>query len=336
MQVGSVTHIDAHDRDAVHEAFRKMWGAISAEVETVWGGIGPNKTQSPLYHYTTAAGLKGIITSGAIYLTDALYLSDKSELSYGRDLASEVLADRGAQVTGPLRSFFAERVKSFDPLYGPDFQVAFYVASLCSRSDLLSQWRTYGGGALGYALGFDVDSFNDRSKMLYPSFPQARLHRIEYDRKSQREVTEFVVDRCGNLLRADLKVAANKHERAVLESGWFALLVVQLSGLLPRFKHPIFSEELEWRLTCPLLPHEEDKLISYREVGADLVPYMVYPLKLADSDRLPLVELVVAPASEAKLQRRTLSKFLRDAHYPEGTVRIIEPKIPLSLRPPAN
>ena len=51
----------------------------------------PSRLPAALYHYTTSAGLLGIIESNGIYLTDARFLNDSSEITYGRSLFLERL-----------------------------------------------------------------------------------------------------------------------------------------------------------------------------------------------------------------------------------------------------
>jgi hypothetical protein len=47
-----------------------------------------------IFHYTTYRGLQGIIGDGGIFLTDARFLNDASELQYGRDLTLNNLLTR--------------------------------------------------------------------------------------------------------------------------------------------------------------------------------------------------------------------------------------------------
>ena len=59
--------------------------------------LGPEQEASridmPLYHYTDARGLEGIIKSGTIWFTDYRHMNDPSELVHGIDLAHFVADD---------------------------------------------------------------------------------------------------------------------------------------------------------------------------------------------------------------------------------------------------
>ena len=50
-----------------------------------------DKIVRPLYHYTDADGLKGIVENEEIWLTSVLHLNDPSEVNYGIDAARQDL-----------------------------------------------------------------------------------------------------------------------------------------------------------------------------------------------------------------------------------------------------
>ncbi len=292
MQVADDDSIDANDKESVKKAFLAAEETLYADVQREWESIGATRPPSPLYHYTTAAGMKGIIENGSLYLTNALYLGDTSELVYGLELATRMIASRAMNVPAILCNFFERRLKEFDPFRNaPD--VAFYAASFCERRDLLSQWRLYADGAAGYALGFTSDALRDRANFADKTAPPVALLRVEYKRSHQLHLLDFVLNWCCEFLEKNLATATNERERKVLEVGWSGVVAIQLLQLFPRFKNPLFSEECEWRLGC-LLRQQNDNP-SFRPVGRSLVPYIDYPLRLESSNLLPLTELVVGP-----------------------------------------
>jgi hypothetical protein len=60
-----------------------------------------------LWHYTTGAGLLGIVSSGTIYSTQVSCLNDSSEIRYGQDLFKKALTEALSGFVGD------ERVKQF-------------------------------------------------------------------------------------------------------------------------------------------------------------------------------------------------------------------------------
>src|SRR5438876_851599 len=61
------------------------------------------KITVPLYHYTDASGLKGIIENQQIWFTSYQYLNDPSELSFGIDAAQKAI--RAVSAKGPAKAF---------------------------------------------------------------------------------------------------------------------------------------------------------------------------------------------------------------------------------------
>src|SRR5690349_1749557 len=53
--------------------------ALGVEIESLSGAL-----PAHFYHYTDLAGLVGIVDEGGIFLSDARFLNDSSELDFGR------------------------------------------------------------------------------------------------------------------------------------------------------------------------------------------------------------------------------------------------------------
>jgi len=98
------------------------------------------KIPSILYHYTTSAGLMGIIESGNIWTTKTQYLNDKLELRVTFEYICQEIKQQKMGI---------ERTKTDEELNNmvealeciPDVNVS--VASFTKNGDLLSQWRGY-------------------------------------------------------------------------------------------------------------------------------------------------------------------------------------------------
>ena len=48
----------------------------------------------PLFHYTTQAGLLGIIDSRSLWFTDIFYLNDSTEMEYTFSIVGYVLSEK--------------------------------------------------------------------------------------------------------------------------------------------------------------------------------------------------------------------------------------------------
>src|SRR5215470_941549 len=89
-----------------------------------------------LFHYTTQAGLVGIVKSNLLWATNALYLNDSSELRYGLSVARKCLDETKGM--SPVVTEFLRRGRQlldFEAIL-PNHQ--FYVCCFSEEPDLLS------------------------------------------------------------------------------------------------------------------------------------------------------------------------------------------------------
>src|SRR3954447_3391849 len=56
-----------------------------------------------VYHYTSAAGLFGILDSGVLRGSNFAYLNDSSEIRYGEAVVQEILAERLVSASGDAK-----------------------------------------------------------------------------------------------------------------------------------------------------------------------------------------------------------------------------------------
>jgi hypothetical protein len=95
-----------------------------------------------VYHYTASVGLRGIIETGDIWLTNTAFVNDTTEcraLHKARDLFSD------SDFTNKYVREAWEWFKRWPP--GRD---NYYIASFSRERDSLTQWRAYGNFCLGF------------------------------------------------------------------------------------------------------------------------------------------------------------------------------------------
>jgi len=104
-----------------------------------------------LYHYTSAAGLYGIMGSKSLWTSDYRFLNDTSEFRHGWRVVLDAVNRAGAEIR-TMSTLAWDTIELFrqhdDKVYG-------FVGSLSSEGDLLSQWRGYNQGR-GFSIGFDA------------------------------------------------------------------------------------------------------------------------------------------------------------------------------------
>ena len=97
-----------------------------------------------LHHYTGPSGLLGIIDSRSLFLSDASFLNDQSEIIYARDLIATVLAELASAADGPQGRLLQATSRRFLVASKATAALRYYVACFCEDGNLLSQWRAYG------------------------------------------------------------------------------------------------------------------------------------------------------------------------------------------------
>src|SRR5215208_1546206 len=102
-----------------------------------------------LFHYTTSAGLVGIIETGKIWLTKIQYTNDKSELCLALE---QIRTEIDLQQQGMEKTRREEELDAMcKALHGaPTVNVG--VASFTKEDDQLSQWWGYCEIGKGYSL----------------------------------------------------------------------------------------------------------------------------------------------------------------------------------------
>jgi hypothetical protein len=133
----------------------------------------PDVVASPVFHYTTSAGLEGILEGGFIRLTHLADMRDNKEFLYGRNIARDALATLlesalavaaadSTSLADHAQRFFCDGTMSMldeiSPTTGP---FEFYSASFCRRGDDAFLWREYAANGGGFALKLSPDVFAD-------------------------------------------------------------------------------------------------------------------------------------------------------------------------------
>jgi hypothetical protein len=164
----SVDLVPPDMRDALAKFDREAEQIVASFLQTL-----PREPPPLIYQYTNDVGLKGILETGTIWLTDIFSLNDPSELSHGLSHTLNILSAKAA--TGPPESkIFAKDLGAFIQQVGIEKSGHYFMCSFSSCGDDLGQWRAYADNGRGYALGFDgkglKDAFEQGGRPI-PAFP---------------------------------------------------------------------------------------------------------------------------------------------------------------------
>lgn len=261
--------------------------------------------REPLYHYTDAAGLLGILSKQTIWATGVEYLNDAEEVLYARDQLRSALADRLEKLPAPLRpssSNTDERrahrlrqiIQHLDRL---DYGFGLYVACFSEVRDSLSQWRAYGGYAVGFRrvalhdLAADLEKAGNRASHSPNVVCQLRRVRYGVDGRVRAEFAQEAaeLDDAGGGVGPALRGIAQLRKDGL--------------PLLATVKQPSFADESEWRLLAsgPYLQPQ----VAFRVGGLGLIPFAALGFQ-----RDAIQEIVVGPSAEPGLRKQAVRHCL--------------------------
>jgi Protein of unknown function (DUF2971) len=133
----------------------KFDAAADETIKSIGRALDAREPPPVIYHYTNDAGLRGILESGKLWLTDIFNLNDPSELTHGFSHAVSILSKKAADGHRSTKVF----AQAFEKIWtqgGLQASAHFFVGSFSSSGDELGQWRAYADNGRGYTLGFDT------------------------------------------------------------------------------------------------------------------------------------------------------------------------------------
>jgi len=325
-----------------HQAARSATSGKLIPIEQAFlGRLTRGQPPETIFHYTTAAGLLGIVRSNRLWASDLLYMNDSTEVEYGRQLIIDVAAEVAGEAKCPMAQMLC---KSINTVLYPVGMVGggFYAACFCEEGDLLSQWRGYSGGVGGYALGFRVRDLQH----VRASTPERKfvLRPVVYDPTHQRDlIRAFLLEvdcALAELLNGDLA----EREQDVHGIAYVTIQRQMLECMLT-MKNPAFKEEREWRLIHYRSGYgrEPEATVDYRPTRSFIVPYVAlditpmgpeildhmppeHQVDVRAHNRVPLSTVIVGPSGHPQAAVAAIRTMIRDLHM---NADVINSQIPI-------
>jgi len=253
-----------------------------------------------LYHYTSVMGVQGIIEQKAIWATNAQYLNDAQELTFGRNELYEAMMERAEELfpnarpgdggacysmATILRSA-AEQLTPSASMRSGQSEHFIYVSCFCEVDDLLSQWRAYGASG-GVAIGFDTETLANATL----GDQEVRLEQVRYGNDAMVEMVRRVVPQIAPHPRPHPGTQGYLQARQV---AFPALAAV---------KNEAFAEEREWRLLVAGTSNQ--KGLRFRNATLGLIPYVELAF-----DKSAIKEVVVGPGAHQELRKEAIQLLL--------------------------
>jgi hypothetical protein len=237
-------------------------------------------TQLPdhLWHYTSTAGLIGIVKSKKVWASQILMMNDAMEYKEGLEMYRLMLYNKlnnkfSGQLSAVERSFLEHSHSTVGATNSN-----FYVFSLSTLRDSLSQWRAYAQDG-GFSIGFPAAHLKTVA-----ATQQFVLAPCIYDHQLKGRILSEIVNFSLNEFLAQAK-NTNEDNLEKLKETLSSTLMKRVAGVAPFFKHRAFDEESEWRLVSPPLPPAFPE-IGFRPGAMGLIRHYEFNLVTPENPRL--------------------------------------------------
>lgn len=264
-----------------------------------------------LYHYTTAAGLLGMLKrddNNKVVLrmraTHSMYLNDPTEYQYGKMVCKRALMEVEEEL-GIKDNKFSDIIYDNDKEKSRDFlDFAFsaipsklengipYIISLSKAKDNLSMWNTYAHNGNGIALGF-----NSR-KLGY-------IDGIEVQDCYYDDITDNSFCKQYNELKEKLRIQYGKRNEftkyEILDLILDTHIHILHKSFAPFIKHKGYNYEQEVRCVVK----GDNRNIEFRESNGLIIPYIEQ-----DIDIRCLEKIVIGPVLDSERMLASLTILL--------------------------
>ena len=219
-----------------------------------------------LYHYTSADGVIGILSSKELWATNIEFLNDTNEILEAVRVARNIienLIDRDTFSHG--EKLLMNKMRE----HAGSAAKRFYVVSFSETSDSLLHWQAYCSGSGGYAIGFPSKHLSGLAleKSWY-------LAKCIYGHTEKYSVLTEVINSFLEEFRL-LPIPEGQEGDLSKDLVWrFSQHLAQIGTVI---KSDAFSAEAEWRLISPVVPDHDERL-AFRSGIMGIVPYYRFPL----------------------------------------------------------
>lgn len=292
-----------------------------------------------LFHYTSANGLLGILSSGELWSTAYYCTNDESETAAGKGVLSPMFRQETHKMVAendPLVTTFSNRgVDIFDYARGFEQQITgqtfsaicMYITCFCkarTKEDfthgLLSQWRAYGPDG-GYAIQFSrkklsaviektnkaVDIVYELKDVYYDNETPHKLEVMSHKDKFIQAYKNHLKKLSAPLSELLAKKTMSSSIAGLLGGPWESLL-----DYLIQTKNKHFAEEREVRLSLlELTPPDKQVLPTYYfNRNGLIVPYKKTPC--SDFSLLDCIDwIVIGPNPRMDARFKSIKQIVR-------------------------
>jgi len=315
----------------IDERVQRILAEFEASIQQRSGGLGQQNTipvAAALFHYTDAAGLKGIIEKDCLWLTDRIHLNDPSEIAYGMKFALDWCAEKAKTADRLIQLFFGG--------FGTGLPIVmerhgFYVSSFSLAGNVLSQWCRYADDGKGYCVELSPGYLNSGWKTT-SGLVTFSMSYDEDDIKLRQE--RCLSDSLAHIRKEEVfntVAQAGPDAQKEFVVGMQQRITSELLWNAIQFKHAAYRDEQEARVlvTGELVELQSSKMHRTRPRGSELVSYIELPFSPSIRDAGVLRRIRVGPAASAE-SVKSARALLRSVGL--ASVEVIKSEIPYRAR----
>ena len=303
------------------------WPKIVESFPLTIGEVARDNTRIPadasdiFYHYTTHAGLKGILRSGGLRATYRLRMNDACEFKYARNVVYNALNEVGRRYDLPnvAQNLITYTRKNLDKFLNDTTEMSSaYCACLTISTDHPEQWETYAENGNGFAIGFNLCQFlNVQIPLVTREKPYVFCAPVIYTKREQGDFVRRLVEAgiC------DLQTFANKcsqksEDLTALLKRVTEKIVFHLLTFIDFIKAPTYSSEREMRL---ILDPNDGTLkahnIQHYKRDNKSIPFIFINFCIQNTGRLPLEDIKIGPKSSFPEEKAFIEDLLDELGY---------------------
>lgn len=291
-----------------------------------------------LFHYTSEAGLQGILQNKCLWATNAFASNDSSEIILGQKLLARDLeewAKQNDREEDDLKFLFDAPAKISKGV----FLLCFSTVKNYNEEDkkyilengLLSQWRGYGSYAIKFKKndilkGLRKLGLKDGDPIIIGNLDEG----VRYLSESEIDYEEF--KKCDFI---------NEFKEIIISKEWIGIESKMQSGqklleseckkigelmkltLIPRFlvKHKSFKEEQEARVVIDVpINCDKTKIHFHAPYKSHIKLFEEYPTIIENA----IEEIIIGPVSDKKAAKHWVDSMLREFGYKNVKVKYSE------------
>lgn len=256
-----------------------------------------------VFHYTSQAGLLGIVSSKTIRATNILYLNDAREI----EVSIELTRQRIEQLRTPASAKDNDVLDAIASMITmasstADYSESTFACSFCEDDgNNLNQWRGYCPEGNGFSIGFDLKELG-RIVNRYGF----RVAKCIYDEQQQREIINKYVDESLASIKASFSEPFDR-QFAIQSETYSKFLRIAAT-----LKQCAFKDENEWRLISRPMPlsQSDDSRIRFREGRSTIIPYFEVPVVEEGHCASSFSTIWIGPTLDKKLARQAMKRLL--------------------------